>query len=112
MVRSGRMVHAWGSQWNRSDVASAAKPWYVHFAFRAIEDGKLQSMNDLVNVYEPALNDLNAALGYKDRNIRWRDLVFQTSWYGVREAPGTAFDYNNYNITLLVDTLFGKSVIL
>jgi CubicO group peptidase (beta-lactamase class C family) len=56
--------------------------------------------------YQPCLDSLNPDLGYKDRNITFRRLATQTSCYGVREAPGTAFDYNDWQIALLFDTLF------
>jgi CubicO group peptidase (beta-lactamase class C family) len=54
------------------------------------------------------LRDLNGPLGYKDRLITWRHLVTQTSCYGVSEQPGGAFDYNDYQTALLVDTLVYK----
>ena len=33
-------------------------------------------------------------------------MIHQTSGYGVAEAPGTAFDYNDWQMALLADTLF------
>jgi hypothetical protein len=36
VVRHGYMVYAWGDQAKRADVASACKPWYAHFLFRAL----------------------------------------------------------------------------
>jgi len=89
-------------------VASACKPWYSHFLFVAIEAGKLASLEVKANVFEPRLNDLNAALGHKDREITFRHLANQTSCYGVKERPGTAFNYNDYQMALFWDTLFLK----
>ncbi|MBN1344172.1 MAG: hypothetical protein JXQ73_15915, partial [Phycisphaerae bacterium] len=58
--------------------------------------------------HEPRLTDLNAGLGYKDRGIEWRHLANQISCYGVVEAPSAAYDYSDYNMALLFDTLFLK----
>ncbi|MEA1997066.1 MAG: hypothetical protein U9N45_05480, partial [Gemmatimonadota bacterium] len=40
--------------------------------------------------------------------ITWRHLANMISCYGVSEQPGTAFDYNDYNIALLRDLLIKK----
>jgi CubicO group peptidase (beta-lactamase class C family) len=108
VVRSGYMVYTWGDQSKRTDIASAAKPVYTHFLMKALEDGKIASLDEKAAKWEPRLNDLNADLGHKDRNIAWRHLANQTSCYGVPEAPGTAFDYNDWQMALFWDTLFLK----
>lgn len=108
VVRGGRLVYTWGDAAKRADIASCCKPWYTHFLFKAIEDGKLKSLDEpLVNT-DPRLAELNANVGHKDRAILWRHLASQTSCYGVAEAPGTAFDYSDYNMALLFDNLFLK----
>lgn len=109
VVRHGYMVCSWGSQSERDYVYSAEKPWYAHFLFKALEDGKIPSLDQKVNLWEPRLNDLNADLGHKDRNITWRHLANQTSCYGVRDNPGEAFNYNDYQMALFWDTLFLKA---
>jgi len=106
VVRYGHMVYTWGDQSFRQDVASACKPWISHFLFKAVEDGRLGSLDDLVRTYQPCLDSLNPALGYKDRRITFRHMANQISCYGVREAPGTAFDYNDWQMALFWDTLF------
>lgn len=108
VVRYGYMVHTWGDWTRRGDVASAAKPWYAHFLFLAVEKGKIPSLDEPVVKWEPRLGNINAHLGYKDRKITWRHLANQTSCYGVTEAPGTAFDYNDWQMALFWDTLFLK----
>jgi CubicO group peptidase (beta-lactamase class C family) len=108
VVRCGYMVYAWGDADKRSDVASACKPVYVHFLLKAVEDGRLKTTDEPVRLVEPRLDALNAALDHKDRRIRWRDLAYQTSCYGVRERPAQAYDYSDYNMALLFDTLFLK----
>jgi len=108
VVRSGYLVYAWGDVSQRADVASAAKPWYSHFLFKALEDGRIPSLEEKISRWEPRLNDLNPGLGFKDRDITWRHLANQTSCYGITEAPGTAFDYNDWQMALFWDTLFLK----
>lgn len=108
VARYGYMVYTWGNPSKRADVASAAKPVYSHFLFKVIEDGRIPSLDEKVNRYELRLNDLNENLDYKDRNITWRHLANQISCYGITEAPGTAFDYNDWQMALFWDLLFLK----
>ena len=108
VVRHGFMVYTWGDASRRKDVASAVKPVYTHFLLKAIEEGKIKNLDELVSKYEPRLKSLNKNLDYKDRRITWRHLCNQISCYGVQEQPARAFDYNDYNMALLFDTLFLK----
>jgi len=108
VVRHGYMVYSWGNASRRKDVASAAKPFYAHFLFKAVEDGKISGLDERVNRWEPRLNQINKNLGYKDRNIKWRDLANQISCYGLAETPGTAYAYNDWQMALFWDTLFKK----
>jgi hypothetical protein len=108
VVRHGYMVYSWGEVGKRGDVASAVKPWYSHFLFVALEQGKIKSLDEKVCAWEPRLNDLNRGLGYKDRQMTWRHLANQTSCYGVRETPGSAYDYNDWQMALFWDLLFKK----
>ena len=98
IVRNGYMVYTWGDAGMRKDVASAVKPFYTHFLLKAVEEGKLKSIDDRVANFEPRLSALNEALGYTDRKITWRHLSNQISCYGVREWPGDAYDYSDYNM--------------
>lgn len=106
VVRHGCLIYTWGDHTERGDVASAVKPWYTYFLFRAIEEGRLASADTRVSAYMPCLEKLNAELGFKDREILFRHLATQTSCYGVKEKPGTAFDYNDWQMALFVDALF------
>jgi hypothetical protein len=108
IVRHGYMVYTWGDQTQRQDVASALKPVIAHFLFKAVEEGKLASLDEPVLKWEPCLNHINPDLDFKDRLITFRHMATQTSCYGVQEKPGTAFDYNDWQITLFWDTLFLK----
>jgi len=106
VVRHGYMVYTWGSQTERKYVYSSEKPWYAHFLWKALEEGRIPSMDQKVKEWESGLNSINASLGYKDRNITWLHMANQTSCYGVTDNPGSAFNYNDYQMALFWDTLF------
>ena len=108
VVRHGKLVYTWGDYMQPGDVASAVKPFFSYFLFRAIELGKLPDADAKASAYVPCLEDLNPRLGHKDRGIRFRHLATQTSCYGVGDAPGTAFDYNDWQMALFMDTLFQR----
>ncbi len=108
VVRHGYMVYTWGDQTRRQDVASACKPVIAHFLFKALEGGKLANLDEPVVRWEPRLNGLNPDLDFKDRLMTFRHMATQTSCYGVQEKPGTAFDYNDWQMALFWDTLFLK----
>lgn len=106
VVRGGTVIVYWGDPGKRADIASAVKPFYGHFLFAAVAEGLLAGIDVPARDFEPRLDSLNAALGFKDRGILFRHLATQTSGYGVREPPGTAFDYNDWQMALFFDTLF------
>ena len=101
VTRHGYMVYTWGNASKRGDVASACKPWFSHFLFKAVEDGKIASLDDKVAALEPRLKGA-------DRDITWRHLANQISCYGITEKPGTAFCYNDWQMALFWDLLFLK----
>ncbi len=108
VVRHGYLVYSWGDIGRRADVASAAKPFYAHFLWKAIEDGKIESVDEKALKWEPRLAMINKDLGFKDREIRWRDFANQTSCYQLVEKPGTAYAYNDWQMALFWDTLILK----
>jgi CubicO group peptidase (beta-lactamase class C family) len=108
VVRHGYMAYTWGDASRRMDVASAAKPVYAHFLFKAVQNGRISTLDEPVCKWEPRLNDINPDLDHKDRRIAWRHMANQISCYGLAEAPGTAFAYNDWQMALLFDTLFTK----
>lgn len=108
VVRHGYMVYTWGDASRRNDVASAAKPIYAHFLFKALQDGKIDSVDSPVSKWEPRLKEINAKLDHKDARMTWRHMANQISCYGLAEAPGTAYAYNDWQMALLFDTLFQK----
>lgn len=108
VVRYGRVVDYWGYYAHPLDVASAMKPIYAHLVYMAIQAGLIRDLDEKVSVHAPNLELLNEELGFKDRNITWRLLLQQTACYGVEENPGTAFNYSDYQLALLADTLVFK----
>ncbi len=108
IVRHGAMAFHWGDFARRGDVASAAKPWYSALLFMAVEEGLLESPDVPIAEYEPRIKEINPELGFKDRAITFAHMANQISCYGVSEKPGTAYDYNDFQMALFFDTLFLK----
>jgi CubicO group peptidase (beta-lactamase class C family) len=106
VVRHGYVVYSWGDISRRADVASACKPFYSHFLFKAVEDGKIASLDEKVVRWEPRLKQINEKLGFKDTSITWRHFANQISCYQLVEKPGTAYAYNDWQMALFWDTLF------
>ena len=52
VVRHGFMVYTWGDVSRRMDVASAAKPVYAHFLFKAVENGKIAGVDERIQELE------------------------------------------------------------
>ncbi|HEU0038264.1 MAG TPA: serine hydrolase, partial [Verrucomicrobiae bacterium] len=105
VVRHGYMVYSWGDQTKSSDVASAFKPVLSTLLLMAVQERRLKSVDGLVTEFEPRLNTLNEG---KDARITWRHLASQTSGYGLAEAPGAAYSYNDFALALYYDTLTQK----
>lgn len=105
VVHHGYMVYSWGDPSQSSDVASAFKPVLSTLLFLAIQEGRIKSVDDLVAEFEPRLKTLNKG---KDAAITWRHLASQTSGYGLAEAPGAAYSYNDFALTLYYDLLTQK----
>lgn len=106
IVRHGYLIKSWGDASKRWDIASAAKPFYSHFLSIAVEEDKLASFDEKASDYKACLNEINSHLGYKDIDITFRHMANQISAYGVSEEPGTAFNYNDWQMALFWDTLF------
>jgi CubicO group peptidase (beta-lactamase class C family) len=105
VVRHGYLAYSWGDPSKSGDVASAVKPVISTLLFLAVQEGKLKSVDDPVADFEPRLRTLNEG---KDGAITWRHLASQTSGYGLTEAPGKAYSYNDYALALYYDVLTQK----
>src|SRR4051812_16234977 len=55
VVRHGALVYSWGDIQKPGDVASAAKPVYAHFLWKAIEEKRIASLDEAVVKFEPHL---------------------------------------------------------
>ena len=108
IVQGGKMIYGWGQVDRPNDVASLAKPIYAYLTFKAIETGRIPSLDSHLIHWAHEIKDLNPTLGYPDRDITFRHLLEQTSGYGLEERPGEAFAYNDYATGLLVWTLFHR----
>jgi CubicO group peptidase (beta-lactamase class C family) len=108
VVRYGYMTFTWGDQAYDADLASADKPIYTTLLLMAAEQGRLSSLDQRIDTFEPCVDSINPDLGHKDRNITFRQMANQISDYGVQESPGSAFDYNDWQMALFVDTLMLK----
>jgi len=105
VVRYGYMVYTWGDPTRSADIASAVKPIISTLLLFALQEGRLDSVDDRVAQFEPRLRELNEG---KDADITWRHLASQTSGYGLAEAPGEAYAYNDYALALYYDLLTQK----
>jgi CubicO group peptidase (beta-lactamase class C family) len=105
VVRHGYLVFTWGDVTKSGDIASAVKPIISTLLFLAVQHGLLKDVDARVADFEPRLRDLNDG---KDAAITWRHLASQTSGYGLTEAPGSAYSYNDFALALYYDTLIGK----
>jgi len=109
VVRGGCIVHTWGDAAKRGDVASAAKVFYSHFLFKAVETRLVAALDAKAVDFEPRLAEINPKLGHKDRQITFRHLANQISCYGLAEKPAAAYAYNDWQMALFWDVLFLKA---
>jgi CubicO group peptidase (beta-lactamase class C family) len=98
IVKDGYMVKTWGNQIGKADWASAAKPVISTLLFFAVHEGKLASIDALIKDWGWALNS-------KDQSMTFQHLANMTSGYARGEAPGTAWAYNDYAISLYCKTM-------
>jgi CubicO group peptidase (beta-lactamase class C family) len=102
VVRHGYLVYTWGDPAQSGDIASAVKPVISTLLLLAAQQGKIKGVDAKVADFEPRLSALNRG---KDAGITWRHLASQTSGYGLSEAPGEAYGYNDFALALYYDTL-------
>ena len=88
VTRYGYLVYSWGKFDQPRDVASAIKPFYSYLLLKAVEEGRLKSLDEPVLEFRPELRGLNANLGYKDRLLTFHHLGNQTACLGYQERPG------------------------
>ncbi len=101
IIKNGYVVKSWGSQTERRDWASSAKPVLSTLLMFAHKEGKIRS-------FDQPIADFGWDLSAKDRGITFRHLAGMMSGYARPEAPGVAWAYNDYAIQLYQKTLFDK----
>ncbi len=101
VVKDGYVVKAWGSQSQKGDWASSAKPVLSTLLMFALQEGKIKS-------FDQPISEFGWKLAPKDRGITFRQLASMTSGYARPEEPGKAWAYNDYAIQLYQKTLFDK----
>jgi CubicO group peptidase (beta-lactamase class C family) len=101
IIKNGYVVKAWGSQSEKGDWASSAKPVLSTLLLFALHEGRIKSIDQ-------PIADFGWELSPKDRTMTFRHLACMTSGYARPEAPGTAWAYNDYAIQLYQKTLFDK----
>jgi CubicO group peptidase (beta-lactamase class C family) len=101
VVRHGLIAKEWGSQSERSDILSSAKPILSTLLFWAVREKRVASVDTPVARFGWDLEP-------KDRGITFRHLGAMSSGYARPEGPGKAWAYNDYAIQLYQKTLFDK----
>jgi CubicO group peptidase (beta-lactamase class C family) len=101
VVKNGYIVKAWGSQSAPRDWFSSAKPVLSTLLLFALQEGKIQSIDQ-------PIREFGWQLKPKDRDITFRQLANMTSGYARPERPGEAWSYNDFAIQLYQKTLFDR----
>ncbi len=101
IVKDGYVVKTWGSQSQKSDWFSSAKPVLSTLLMFAIQEGKVSSVDAPIAQFGWELKE-------KDRPMTFRHLGAMTSGYARPEPPGAAWAYNDYAIQLYQKTLFDR----
>ncbi len=98
IVYDGYMIKTWGHFDANADWASAAKPLLSTLLLFAVQEGRLESVDDLVK-------EVGWLLSEKDATMTFRHLANMVSGYACGEAPGEAWGYNDFAIQLYARSL-------
>lgn len=101
VVKDGYVVKAWGDPSEASDWYSSVKPLFSTMLFFAIEEGRVDGVDQ-------PIAEFGWDLRGKDRAITFRHLADMTSGYARPDPPGVAWAYNDYAIQLYRLTLFDR----
>ena len=104
IAKDGYMIKTWGSQDTKFDWASAMKPVMTTMLFFAVYEGRLQGVDDPVRPYVQSV--FGKDLIPKDMTMTFRHLANMVSGYALPDAPGEAWAYSDYGITLYSRLLF------
>jgi hypothetical protein len=109
VVRNGYLVKTWGDQAAKADWASAAKPVLNMLLFFAVQEGRIESVEDRVAPW--VLAATGGVLRAEDEEMTFAQLLNMTSGYARIEAPGAAWAYNDVAVQLknrLIGAIFGE----
>jgi hypothetical protein len=98
IIKDGYMVKTWSNQTAKADWASAVKPMISTLLFFAVHEGRLASVHALIE-------DWGWALSNKDQSMSFKHLANMIGGYARGEAPGAAWTYNDYAISLYCQTM-------
>ncbi|MHC5537855.1 DUF5060 domain-containing protein [Singulisphaera rosea] len=101
IVKDGYVVKTWGSQAEKRDWFSSAKPVLSTLLMFAMREGKVKSPDQ-------PIAEFGWALKPKDQGMTFRHLASMTSGYARPEKPGEAWSYNDFAIQLYQKTLFDR----
>ncbi|HEV8620721.1 MAG TPA: serine hydrolase, partial [Nitrospiraceae bacterium] len=108
IVKDGYMIKSWGDQTYKKaswkdlwDWGSAVKPVMSTMLFFAVHEGKLSSV-------DARIRDWGWELIEKDQPMTFRHVANMISGYARVEAPGKAWAYNDFGISLYSRTLFDR----
>ncbi len=99
LIQDGYLVKSWGNPEERSDWYSSVKPVFSTLLFFAIEEGRVDSVDEPIRRWGWDLHP-------RDEGITFRHLADMTSGYARPERPGQAWAYNDFAIQLYQKTLF------
>jgi CubicO group peptidase (beta-lactamase class C family) len=105
VIKDGYLAYRWGEHASSQDWFSAAKPVLSTLLFFAVQEGRLQSVDDRVGEW--------IDLSEKDQPMTFRHLADMTSGYMRPERPGEAYSYNDYGIMLYIvalERIFGQTL--
>jgi CubicO group peptidase (beta-lactamase class C family) len=101
IIKNGCVVKTWGSQSEKGDWASSAKPVLSTLLMFALKEGKVKS-------FDQPIADFGWDLSPKDGTMTFRHLASMTSGYARPEEAGKTWAYNDYAIQLYQKTLFDR----
>jgi hypothetical protein len=109
IVKDGYMVYAWGDQTAKADWASAAKPLVHTLLFLAVQEDRIDSLDERIGRW--VLAGTGGTLRPEDEPITFAQLMNMTSGYALIDAPGAAWAYNDVASNLknrVVGAIFGE----
>jgi VCBS repeat-containing protein len=109
VVKDGYMVYTWGDQTAKADWASAAKPLLHTLLFFAVQEDRIESLDQSIEDW--VLAGTGGTLRPEDEAVTFEQLMNMTSGYALIDAPGAAWAYNDVASNLknrVIGAIFGE----